>query len=365
MTLVKEVIQHLEEFAPPAYQESYDNSRLLTGDKNSEVTGILVTLDCTEEIIEEAIENGINLIIAHHPVIFGGLKKLTGSNYVERTVIKAIKNDIAIYACHTNLDNVNQGVSNKICEKLKLNNRRILAPKKGLLKKLTVFVPGQNADNLLDALNDAGAGQIGNYNNCSFQLEGYGTFQPNENANPTIGSNGQLEKVKETRIEVIFPAYLEGKIMNAMKDAHPYEEVAHYIHKLENTHQEVGSGMVGELEKPLTKEEFIAHLKHSMELEVVKHTKFLSDKIHTIAVCGGAGGFLLNNAKGAQADVFITSDFKYHEYFDAENDITIADIGHYESEVFTKDLFSEILSEKFVNIAVVCSKVITNPIFYS
>ena len=365
MVQIKEILHHLDQYAPPAYQESYDNAGLIVGDQNATLTGVLVCLDSTEDVIEEAIAKGCNLIVAHHPIIFGGLKKITGKNYVERTIIKAIKNDIAIYATHTNLDSVNNGVNAKICELLELENKAILAPKKGILKKLTVFVPSQNTEKLVEALNTAGAGQIGNYANCSFQLEGLGTFQPNDKATPHIGTQGELEKVKETRIEVIFQGHLERKIIQAMNDVHPYEEVAHYIHQLDNYHQEVGSGMIGNFKQPKSPEEFIVHLKEKMNLKVIKHTKFATKTIQKIAVCGGSGSFLLPKAIQQQADVFITSDFKYHEYFDAENNICIADIGHYESEVYTKDLICEILTKKFSNIAVVCSVTNTNPIFYS
>lgn len=362
---IKDIINYLDSYAPPAYQESYDNSGLIVGNKNDELKGAIITLDSTEDVVDEAVNLGYNLIIAHHPIIFSGLKKITGKNYVERTIVKAIKNDIAIYAIHTNLDNVHNGVNQIICDKLHLSNLKILSPKKGILKKLTVFTPTDNTENLLSALSKAGAGQIGNYEECSFQTEGYGTFKPNEKANPHIGKQGAIEKVAETRIEVIFPGYLEGQVLSAMRANHPYEEVAYYLHTLENSHQDVGSGMIGELKNPMDTNEFMVHLKSSMNLQVVRHTQPIKDQIRKIAVCGGSGSFLLSKAIQKQADIFITGDFKYHEFFDAENRIMIADIGHYESEVFTKDLLYEILKEKFTNIAVVCSKVNTNPIFYS
>ncbi len=364
MTKIKDVITFLESFAPPAYQEDYDNSGLLTGNAEDELSGVLVTLDLTEEVVEEAKSLGYNLIIAHHPIIFKGLKRLTGSNYVERTVIKAIKYDICLYAIHTNLDNVKNGVNFKIAEKLSLLYPKILAPKTGLLKKLISFVPIANKETVLTSLYKAGAGTIGNYSNCSFQLEGTGTFMANENASPHIGRANEPEFVAEVRIEVIFPGHIQKQVVQALRAAHPYEEPAYDILFLENENLETGSGVIGELQEAMDPEAFLKYLKERMNLSVIKFTRLLSGKIKKVAACGGAGNFLLKNAIQQKADVFITSDFKYHEYFDADGKILIADIGHYESEVFTKDLIYELLNKKFTNIAIVLSKINTNPISY-
>ncbi len=365
MTKIKDICNLLDSYAPPALQESYDNATLITGNPKDEVTAVLLTLDATEEIVDEAIETGCNLIVAHHPIVFKGLKSFTGKNYVERTIIKAIQNNIAIYACHTNLDNVHTGVNKKICDVLGLVNTKILAPKSGTLKKLTVFIPKENTDALLQALYKAGAGQLGNYKNCSFKTEGLGVFEPNEEATPYLGKQNKVEQVIENRVEVLLPTYAEGNVLNAMLQNHPYEEVAYYLQSLDNKNQEIGSGMVGELREAIPTEAFFNHLKSAMNLTTIKHTKSTSATIKKVAVCGGAGSFLLRNAISKNADIFISSDFKYHEFFDAENKIIIADIGHYESEVFTKDLFSEIISKKFTNIAVRLSKANTNPIVYS
>ncbi|UII23935.1 Nif3-like dinuclear metal center hexameric protein [Fulvivirga ligni] len=364
MTKIKDIIQYLEAVAPAAYQESYDNSRLITGNSSEAVTNVLITLDTTEEVVEEAIQKNCNLIISHHPIVFKGLKSLTGKNYIERTVIKAIKNDIAIYAIHTNLDNVSQGVNKKICDKLGLVNTKVLVPKSEILTKLVTYIPSQNTDAVLDALHEAGAGNIGNYSNCSFKVEGTGSFKPNDAANPHIGEVNQQEYLQEDRVELIFPSYLEGKITNTLKNAHPYEEVAYYLTQLKNAHQDVGSGMVGELSKEMTPKEFLQYLKEKMNLSCIRHTKLVKDKVKTIAVCGGSGSFLLPNAIGAGADFYVTADFKYHEFFDAENHLTIADIGHYESEVYTKDLINEILSKKFTKFALNLSETVTNPLSY-
>ncbi|GAB4188462.1 MAG: Nif3-like dinuclear metal center hexameric protein [Thermoflexibacter sp.] len=361
---IRETVQYLEQTAPVSYQESYDNSGLIVGNLSQEITGVLLTLDCIESIIDEAISKKCNFIIAHHPIIFGGLKKLIGKNYVERTVIKAIKNDIAIYAIHTNLDNVINGVNAKIAQKIGLTHTKVLLPKKNLLKKLTTFVPVNDAEKVLNALSAAGAGNIGNYSNCSFTVVGEGTFQPNEKASPHIGEAGKLEKVQEMRIEVIFPAHLENQVLNAMRKAHPYEEVAYYLHLLENENQEVGSGMIGNLPESMSEQEFLKYLKEKMHLTCIRHTQLLGKKVKKIAVCGGAGGFLLRNAIAAGADFFITSDYKYHEFFDADGQIVIADIGHYESEQFTKELLAELLAKKFENLTLYVSETNTNPIAY-
>lgn len=363
-TKIKDVTSHLERLAPSAYQESYDNSGLITGNPEWSVKGVLVTLDCIEIVVEEAIQQNCNLIIAHHPIVFKGLKRLTGKNYVERTIIKAIKNDIAIYAIHTNLDNVHHGVNRRIAEKIGLTDLKLLVPKANTLKKLVTFIPKDAVQTVMDALHAAGAGNIGNYKNCSFSTTGTGTFQPTASANPKIGEPGKLEHVEENRVELIFPSVLEHHVIAALKAAHPYEEVAYYLTSLDNDNQEVGSGMIGTLETPTEPKAFLERLKSQMSTQCVRHTALLNKPIQKVAICGGAGSFLLQSAKAQGADVFVSADFKYHEFFDADGQILIADIGHYESEQFTKDLLKEVLEEKFTTFAVYFSKSVTNPISY-
>lgn len=361
---IQDVISYLERLAPPAYQESYDNSTLICGDQNAELNGVVCTLDCTEAVVDEAISLGANLIVAHHPIVFKGLKSLTGRNYVERTVIKAIKNDIAIFAIHTNLDHVATGVNKRICDRLGLTQAKILQPKKQLLSKLVFFVPLEEKGKVLDAVFAAGGGQIGEYKDCSFQIEGMGTFTPSENAKPFSGKPGIPKFEREARIEVMLPTFLSNKIISAMKKAHPYEEVAFYLSTLENENQEVGAGMIGRLNNPMESAAFLDYLKEKMTLNVLKHTCLIHRKISKVAVCGGAGIFLLSDAKRAGADVFITSDVKYHEFFDAEDQLILCDVGHYESEIFTKELLGELLSQNFPNIALYLTKVVTNPTSY-
>ena len=361
---IKEVTDLIEQLAPLSYQESYDNSGLITGDENEKIKGVLICLDSTEEVVEEAISKKCNLIIAHHPVIFSGLKKLNGKNYVERTIIKAIQNNIAIYAAHTNLDHVQQGVNAKIREKIGLKNCKILSPKNNLLRKLVTFCPTDKADAVRQAMFNAGAGEIGNYDECSFNVSGTGTFKASAGTNPYVGKIGKQHKEKEEKIETVFPVYLQENILEAMFKAHPYEEVAYDIYPLENAYKQVGSGMIGELKTEMTELAFLKSLKTSMRTDCVRYTKLLNKKIRKVAVCGGSGSFLLKDAIRQGADIFVTADFKYHQFFDAESKIVVADIGHYESEQFTKDLFYELLTKNFSTFAIRLSKVNTNPINY-
>ena len=362
--LLQTLITEIECFAPLDYQESYDNCGLLVGNNQQNITGALLCLDCIEATIDEALQKNCNLIIAHHPIIFGGIKKLNGSNYVERTIIKAIQHNIAIYACHTNLDNVKLGVNKKIADKLGLINQQILSPKKTLLKKLVTFVPASHLEIVRQDLFAAGAGNIGNYSQCSFTNEGVGSFKPNELANPFSGTKGELSLEKETRLEVIFETVNLQTILSALYKNHPYEEVAYDVYQLENKHHNIGSGMVGELEKPISEKEFLDNLTKIFGLKTLKHTAFLNKPIKKVALCGGSGSFLIKNAINSKSDIYISSDFKYHEFFDAENRILIADIGHYESEQFTPEIFYEIISKKFPTFASYLTETNTNPVNY-
>ncbi|KJD35798.1 NGG1p interacting factor 3 protein, NIF3 [Tamlana sedimentorum] len=362
--IVQDVINHLEALAPLAYAEDFDNVGLLVGDKNTKLTGVLVTLDTLEAVVDEAIEANCNLIISFHPIIFKGLKKITGKNYVERTVLKAIKNDIAIYAIHTALDNSIQGVNYMICNQLQLKNKRILIPQNETIKKLTTYVPKNEANALREALFNAGAGAIGNYTNCSFNVDGVGTFNGNENSNPTIGEAGKNHSEAETKITITFEKHLENKILNTLLKTHSYEEVAYEIITIENKNQNIGMGMIGEFSEALTENDFLNHIKLKMNTPFVRHSSFLNKKIKKVAVLGGSGSFAIGTAQAAGADAFITADLKYHDFFMAENRILLADIGHYESEQYTKNLLVAYLTKKITNFAIILSKTNTNPVKY-
>ena len=359
-----ELIAPLEKLAPVALQETYDNSGLLVGEKDHEIKGILISLDLTEEVLDEAIQKNCNLIISHHPVIFKGLKSLTGKNASERIVIKAIKNDIALYAIHTNLDNIENGVNDILCGKLGIENATILSPKGNILRKLVTFCPTNEAEKVREALFMAGAGHIGNYDKCSFNLEGTGSFRGSEKTNPFVGKQGELHYEKETRIETVFPFYLESKILQALLNAHPYEEVAYDIYSLVNQSNQIGAGKIGELSHAMTEAEFLKKIKKITGTGCIRHSPFTSMLVRKIAVCGGSGSFLINEAKRAGADVFLTGDIKYHDFFEAEKKMLIADIGHYESEQFAKELIYSILKENFSNFAVLISETNTNAVNY-
>jgi len=364
MPLIRDIADFLNTIAPPALQESYDNVGLLTGDPGWNCTGVLCTLDVTEEVIEEAIRRQLNLVVAHHPLIFKGLKKLTGSGPVERTVIKAIKNDIAIFAIHTNLDNVIGGVNGRIADVLGLSNRQILAPSEVGLIKLICFVPDAQLEQVRNAVFAAGAGSIGKYSECSFAASGHGTFKGGAGTNPFVGTPGERHTEPETRFEVILPAYQQNRVVSAMVSAHPYEEVAYDLLPLKNSNQEEGSGLIGILHQPMTEAEFLSMLKSHFNLEALRHTPLTGRLISKVAVCGGAGSFLLARAKSAAAQVYITADMKYHEFFEADGQLLVCDIGHFESEQFTVDLLIEVLEEKFPTFAVLKSAVRTNPVHY-
>jgi len=361
---LSQLITHLETIAPPAYQEDYDNAGLIIGNPDQEINQVLISLDCIEAIVDEAIATNCQVIISHHPIVFKGLKKFNGKTYVERVVEKAIRNNIALYAIHTNLDSVSDGVNAKICETLGLENYRILSPKQGILKKLVTYVPTSHVDQVRNALFHAGAGNIGNYSECSFNAEGTGTFKGNENSDPYVGEPGVRHTEEETRIETVYSANLESKILVALILAHPYEEVAYDLYNLTNQHQQVGSGMIGELEHAMDAEEFLYQLKEKMHAHVIRHTAFTGKQIKRVAVCGGAGGFLLKQAISAGADIFITADYKYHEFFDADGKTIIADIGHFESEQFTQQLLYDLIRKKFTDLPLRLTSVNTNPVKY-
>lgn len=362
--IIQEIIAHLENMAPPVLQESYDNAGLLTGNASAECTGVLISLDATEDIVKEAVARNCNMIVAHHPIIFGGLKRITGKNYVEKTVIAAIKNDIAIYAIHTNLDNIIDGVSAAMADRLGLQNRQVLLPKKGILKKMSTYVPHAQLEALRNALFAAGAGAIGKYDECSFGTKGTGSYRAGAGADPFAGEVGKRHYEEETRLEMVFESWKEGKVLHALFSNHPYEEVAYEVISLDNRYGGAGSGLLGELAAPVDEMAFLEQLKAAFELKVVRHTPLLGKKVQKIALCGGAGSFLTGAALAAGADFYVTGDVKYHEFFDANGRLVIADIGHYESEQYSIGLLFDVLREKFPNFAVLKTGLSTNPVQY-
>lgn len=361
---IGEITQTLAEFAPPAFRESYDNIGLLVGNAQLACTGVLCTLDVTGAVIKEAIERRCNLVVTHHPVIFKGLQKITGSNDSERAIILAIQKNIAIYAIHTNIDNVLHGVNGILARKLGLIKTQVLLPKANTLCKLHTFAPTAYAEKIKNALFEAGAGKIGAYSECSFSTSGTGTFKAGAETHPFVGTIGQRHLEAEEKIEVIFPAVLQQGIVAALLQAHPYEEVAYDIVPLLNTFHQVGSGITGQMPHPTEETAFLEKLKHELKAPVIKHTRLLGKPIQKVAICGGAGSFLIRQAIASGADIFITADVKYHEFFEVNDALILADVGHWESEQFTIELLEAVLQTKFPTFAVLKSKVSTNPIHY-
>jgi dinuclear metal center YbgI/SA1388 family protein len=361
---IKEIISVLEQMSPLEYAEDFDNVGLLLGNPNDEATGILVCHDALENVIDEAITKNCNMIVCFHPIIFSGLKKITGKNYVERSIIKAIKNNIAIYAVHTALDNHQEGVNKIFCDNLGIKNTKILIPKQNFIRKLVTYTTPENADKVRNAILQTGAGTIGNYDNCSYNSNGFSTYRGNQNSNPTIGTKGELTTTNETKIEVTFEKHLESKILKALFDNHIYEEVAYEIYDLQNEHQNIGLGMIGELETEMSEKDFLEFVKNKMQANGIRHSEFLNKKIKKVAVLGGAGSFAIKNAIMAGADAFLTADLKYHQFYEAENQILLADIGHFESERYTKNYIVDYLRKKILNFAIIFSEENTNPVKY-
>lgn len=364
--IINDILQVLEQWAPKTYQESYDNSGLIIGEANWTFKGSIICLDSTEEVIQEAIDRGANLVIAHHPILFRGLKRLTGTHYTERAVIKALKHDIAIYAIHTNLDNVRQGVNEEIADRIGMtaSGRNILIPKANVLFKLEVMCPEHAVETVQEAVWASGAGKIGEYDRCSFNTEGQGKFRPTGTAKPAIGKVGMDEKVEEVKMELLVPEHALSWALKAMQVSHPYEEVAHFITRLENVNQTLGSGLVGHLAKPMEPMAFMEMVRREMKVGALKYTHYTGETIQKVAVLGGSGIFGLEAAKRSGAQAFITADVKYHEYFEADGDILLMDIGHYESEQFTQDLIQRVLQEKIPTFAHLLTRHSTNPVNY-
>jgi dinuclear metal center YbgI/SA1388 family protein len=361
---IKEVISVIETMAPLDYAEDFDNVGLLVGNPEDETTGILVCHDALENVIDEAISKKCNMVVCFHPILFSGLKKITGKNYVERAVLKAIKNDIAIYAVHTALDNHQNGVNKIFCDALGLQNTKILVPKENFIQKLVTYTIPENHQKLRNALFDAGAGNIGNYENCSFNTQGIGSYQGNENSNPEIGERGEFVENTEIKIEVTFEKHLQSKILKALFSNHVYEEVAYEIYDLKNSHQNIGLGMIGELETEMPEKDFLLFVKNKMKADGIRHSEYLGKPIKKVAVLGGSGSFAIKKAIQAGADAFLTADLKYHQFYEAENQLLLADIGHYESERYTKNYIVDYLTKKIPNFAIILSEENTNPVKY-
>ncbi len=360
--LLRELMDVFEEVAPLSLQESYDNSGIQLGNPDQEVTRGLVCLEVTPGVLREAIDKKCDLIISHHPLIFEGMKRITGKTAREQIVMEAIRHNVAIMSLHTNLDNVKGGVNSRLATRLGLERLKILRPAKGLLKKLVTFCPGNYAEIVRAALFKAGAGQIGDYDCCSYNLEGKGSFRAGESSNPFVGNPKELHYEEETRIETIFPVYLQPDVLSAMKAAHPYEEVAYDVYPLDNEFEMAGSGMIGALKTPMGTDDFLAMVKKELGAAFVRHSPPDDEPIQVVALCGGSGAFLLPDAIQAGAQAFVTGDVKYHQFLDVAGKLLLVDAGHYETEQHTKELLVDIIKEKMINFALLISDTNTNPV---
>ncbi len=361
---IHQIISILEEWAPPAYAEDFDNVGLLVGEAEAECSGILITHDVLENVVDEAVTKKYNFIVCFHPIIFSGIKKITGKTYVERVVAKAIKNDISIYALHTALDNLEKGVSYTLADELGLSGIEVLIPKENTLKQLTTYVPKENATALLEELYKAGAGALGNYDQCSFITDGIGSFRGNENTQPYLGKPMIREEVEEVQLNLVFQKHLEGKIMQTLFENHPYEVVAYEVYSIDNQKSQIGMGSVGTLKKEMTEEDFMNLVGKKLETNFLRHSSLLNRKIKKVAVLAGSGSFSIPKAKQIKADALLTADLKYHDFFQAEKNILLIDGGHYETERFTKKLIHDYLIEKLPNFGIALSKSLTNPVKY-
>ena len=364
MLKIKDILKEIEQYAPLPLQESFDNAGVQVGDANQYATGALLCLDVTEEVMDEAIEKGCNLVISHHPLAFKSFKSLTGSTYIERCLMKACKYDLVVYAAHTNLDNAVGGVNYRLAELIGLQNVRILSPQKGALLKLVTFVPEAYAELVRTTLFNVGAGCIGSYDSCSYNLHGEGTFRAGEDCHPFCGEVGKLHFENEVRIETVLPVYKKATVTRALLSVHPYEEPVFDFYALDNTWDQAGSGVVGELPESENELAFLQRIKALFSVGCVKHSPFTGKVIREVAICGGSGAFLIKDAINYGADVFITGEAKYNDFYDVEDRILLAVIGHYESEVCTKDIFYNIISKKFPTFAVHFSNVNSNPVKY-
>jgi len=364
MLKIKDIINFLETIAPLSYQEDYDNSGLACGDAEMDCSGALVSLDLTPAIIEEAAQKGFNLIIVHHPPIFKGLKRITSNDPIAEMLISCIKNDISVYAIHTNLDNVLHGVNGEIADRLGLNQTRVLSPMSSTHRKLTFYVPTEHAEKTRNAVFEAGAGMIGNYDQCSFNTEGDGTFRALEGANPFVGSPGIQHTEKEIKVELMYPSCLESLIIRKLKENHPYETVAYHTTNLENRFHEIGGGIIGNLEEPISEAALLNRVKKAFQTSTIRHSPFTGRHVQKVAICGGSGKSMINNALREGAEVFLTADLGYHDFFLPNGKMLLADMGHFESEQFTSDLILRRIKEKFPTFALLKTGISTNPVNY-
>ncbi|WP_353892287.1 Nif3-like dinuclear metal center hexameric protein [Proteinivorax hydrogeniformans] len=347
---IAEITKELESIAPKSLAYfSKDNNGLLVGDSSQKVNKVMVTLDITEDIMEYAIKSKCDLIISHHPIIFGGIDKIDTKSKTGRIIIKAIQNNISIYAAHTNLDVAWGGVNDSLAKKLGLKVTGVLDKiEASKYYKVVVFVPLDYKEKVLDAMAQQGAGNIGDYSHCTFTTLGEGTFKPLEGSNPFLGETGNLETVKEVKIESIVSSDRLGGVLSGMKNAHPYEEVAYDVLPLQNNPDVYGLGRTTVLEAPITSIELANHVKKELNCTAVKFFGDKGKKVSKVAVLGGSGGSLIKKAKKLNCHAIITSDVDYHQgQLADELDICIIDPGHYHTEVVIVEDIAQKLNKVF------------------
>lgn len=368
--IVKELIKYLEDWAPPGAAWEKDNVGLLVGSGDEKIENIFLSLELTGEVLEQALKKNCNFIFTHHPLIFNPVKNLdVNKNPNSKLIYKLIKNDINLFSAHTNLDFTKDGVSFTLAKKLKLNKITFLKNEESNQFKVVVFLPETNLDEVASAMFNQGAGIIGEYNNCSFRTNGIGTFKGSANSNPFIGKKENFEKANEVRLEVLVDSWKLNKVINAMLKSHPYEEPAYDIYPLRNKNVNYGAGAIGELDNEMNVNEFLKHVEKSLLLSNFRFVNGNKRRIKKVAVCGGSGSELLNDAISKNADVFITADIKYHTFHDAKNKILLIDAGHYETEVvilkIVEEKIKKLIKEKKENIKVYKYSSSTNPVkFY-
>ena len=361
---LKELCSYLDSAVPLAFQEGYDNSGLQVGSPEREITSAMITLDVTEDVIKDALAEKCDVVVSHHPLIFNGIKNLTGKSFTEKIIYEAVKNDIAVYSAHTNLDVFNSGVSRKMAEKIGLEDISVLSPSANLLLKLVTFIPESYLEKVRNAIFEAGAGVTGNYDFCAFTNSGTGSFRGNEMAKPFVGEKGKIHFENEIRFETILFSHKKDMVIKALLENHPYEEVAYDLYSLENRNTGIGSGCAGYFHKPISEHDFLEQVSLVFDAKGIRYSKLTGKAIRKVALCGGSGAFLINPAIYSGADAYLTADIKYHDFFKAENKILLVDAGHFETEKFSTEILKDLIIKKFPKFAVRFSEKNTNPINY-
>lgn len=370
--LVKNIESTLSQLAPAMLKMDYDNVGLQVGDSSSKVKKILVSLNITSEVAEEAVKKKCDLIVSHHPLIFRPLKNIRAGEGNSDIIIKLVRNNISYIACHTNFDSVKQGVSFLLAEKIGLKNPKVLVTSKEIRKssyienyKLTVYVPKTHLFLLKKALAEAGAATIGEYDFCYFEQEGTGSFRPGIKATPHIGEKEKLSEITEIKLETIVPVRTVSSVIKALLQTHPYEEPAYDLYKLENDFQNYGLGAIGDLEKEVSMNEFLKIVTNKLKIDNVRFSRPENSKrIKRVAVMGGSGGDMWRKALSQGADAYLTAECDHHTFLDAKGKLFIVEATHQATEQFAVQGLTNYIKSKYANLEVVTSQEDCDPILY-